>query len=201
VLVCAGCLAQPSLGEDGPATITRIEEDWVLEVGTPSPDEIAPQVFIVTTPTATLDGLHSVFEINNLSLPDFYGGGLQLQLWNGESNMAESHHDCFAALAEPDEQITFTVQMRVWDNDFRVKVINGQSSTWGPFGADDSLKVSAGCNLPHLTQYSPDKSTEFSRVGFAGHRVSKLALKQVRYYSYGVLVNTDTTERVVHSHN
>jgi hypothetical protein len=199
-IICAGFAVQPLQGDEGSPVITRIEEDWVLKLGTPNADEIAPQVFIVTTPTGHLDGLHSVFEINNLSLPDFYGGGLQLQIWNGELNMDESHHDCFAALAEPEEQVTFTVQMRAWDGNLRVKVINGQSTTWGAFGADDTLKVSTECNLPFLSQYDPAKSAEFSRVGFAGHRVKKLALKEVRYYSFGALVNTDTAERVVHSH-
>lgn len=196
----AGCLAQPSLGFGAETVITRVEEDWVLEVGTPNPDEIAPQVFVVMSPTDNLNGLHSVFEINNLSLPNFYGGGLQLQMWDGDFNAAEAHHNSFAALGEPGEQITFTVQMRLWESLLRFKILNGQSNTWGTFGTDDNFKVNRSCDLPNLNSYSPAKSAEYSRVGFAGHRVAKLALKEVRYYSYGVLVNTDTTERVVHVH-
>lgn len=196
-----GCIIQPSLAYEGGPTITRIEEDWQIEVGVPSPEEVAPQIFIVTSPTGNLDGAHAVFEINNLSLPDFYGGGLQFQLWDSDFNVAESHHNDFAALAEEGEQITFTVRMRIHENQLRFQILNGQSTTWGTFGDGEDLKLNRSTDLTHLGDYTPEKSTEFSRVGFAGHRVRKLVLKQVRYYSYGVLVNTDTTERVVHTHN
>src|SRR4051812_32960283 len=78
-------------GDDGAAPITRIEEDWKLQIGVPSPEENAPQVFVVTSPTGDRDGLHAMFEINHVTLPDYFDGGLQLQAWNGDVPLAMRH--------------------------------------------------------------------------------------------------------------
>lgn len=189
------CLAQSVSGFTGP-DISKVEEDWVIEIGEPNADEVSPQIFVVSTPSGTLDGKHAVFEINNLVLPNFYGGGLQFQTWNGETNIGECHHSNFNALATQGEQITFTLKMRVTDGQVTFNVLNGHSTTWGDFGGD-SLKLSHNSDVSDLTGYSPDKSVKFAKVGFGGNRVTKFVLKEVRYYYLGNLVTTDTTERDV----
>ena len=75
---------------------------------------------------------YSVFEINNLLLPDFYGGGLQFQTWDGETPTGERHHDDFTALSTTGDTITFTVSMKLTGGVLRFKVKNGQST---PFTA------------------------------------------------------------------
>ena len=192
-------LAGSPTSAQGPAgPITKVEEDWELVVGEPDPANNAPQVYIVNTPTGHLDGTYSVFEINNLSLPDYYGGGLQLQTWWGEINTGSLHHDSLRSLATSGETVTFTTQMRVQGNTVRFRVLNGVSTTWGTFGSNDSLTAEKGTSLPDLSAYSPEHSATNSRVGFSGNRVATLKLKRVRYYSGTDLVSTQELNRVVH---
>lgn len=181
-------------------TITAVEEDWFIQVGTPSPEETAPQITIVTTPTGHLQGHYAVFEMNHIPVPEFFSGGLQLQSWSGEQNLGARHFANTSGLAIPGEQITFTVRMSVQDGRLRFKVVNGQSQTWGNFGDEGSLRQRVFTSMTNLNGYDPDKSAEFSRVSFAGNRVSKLALKRVRYYSGSTLLDTDETERTIHAY-
>lgn len=191
-------LAGVPTSAQAPATpITKVEEDWELVVGEPDPDNNAPQVFIVNTPTDNLNGSYAVFEINNLSLPDYYGGGLQLQSWWGETNTSNIHHSSLRTLATTGESITFTTQMRVQDGQIRYRVKDGVSTTWGAFGGT-SLTITRWTNLSDLSGYSPETSATNSRVGFSGNRVQKLELKRVRYYSGLDLVSTQELSRVVH---
>lgn len=188
------CLA-PSAGAFDAQPVTKIEEDWEIQIGEPSPDEVLPQIYIVTTPTGDLDGQYSVFEINNLLLPDFYGGGLQFQTWWGDQATGEVHHSDYAALSTTGETVTFTVSMRVLDGNLYFRVKNGNSATWGAFGADPTLRIAQPSNVSDLSGYNPEKSARFSRVGSGRGRVTKFVLKQVRYYNGTTLLSTDTTPR------
>jgi hypothetical protein len=187
----------PAAGAGDLPTIDRVEEDWLIQIGVPSFDETAPQISIVNSPSGELSGKYAVFEINNLTLPDFFGGGLQLQTWSGDWNLAACHHPNVNTLALTGEQITFTTAMAVADGNLQFEVLNGQSQTWGPFGASGALKLSVTSPVSNLSGYSPNISTKYSRVSFASNRVQKLVLKQVRYFSNGNLVTTDTNSRVI----
>jgi hypothetical protein len=196
----AFCLAAPVGAFDGTSgsgqPVAKIEEDWIIVVDEPSDEEILPQLYIVTTPTGNLDGTYSVFEVNNLLLPDFYGGGLQFQTWVGKDATGEAHHDSFNALSTNGETITFTVGMKVEDGNLRFKVKNGVSTTWGAFGSDESLAIWVPSNVSDLSGYNPEHSAKFSRVGAGRGRVNKFQLQQVRYYdASGNLLSTDTTAR------
>jgi hypothetical protein len=195
-LAFACCLAPGAVAESD-LTITAIEEDWEIEIGTPAADQISPQIFVVNTPTGNLNGAHAVFEINNLNLPDFYGGGLQFQGWVGEDPFAECHHDSFGALWHEGEVVTFTTSMRATDGIMHFQVANGNSETWGTFGEGNSLRIVAGGQAESFAEYSPEASVHFSRVGFGGNRVKRFVLKKVRYYHQQTLVATDDTERDV----
>jgi hypothetical protein len=191
------CLMQTAGAFQG-ATIVKIEEDWEVVIGDPDTDSISPQLYVVTTPTADISGLYSVFEINNLLLPNFYGGGLQFQTWVDDVAVGETHHSNYSAFATSGETVTFTVGLRVYPGDglMRFRVKNGQSQTWGAFGSSPSLTIYEQSDLQNLSSYSPDKSAYYSRVGFGGNRVQKMVIKQVRYYDSNLnLVATDNTER------
>lgn len=196
--VLALCFALPAGAFDGGSgtPAMKVEEDWEIVVGEPSDDEVLPQLYVVTTPTGALDGQYSVFEINNLLLPDFYGGGLQFQTWDGDLPTGEAHHSDFAALATPGETITFTVSMKVQGGSLRFRVKNGQSTTWGTFGANNELSINQSSNVNDLSGYNPEKSAKFSRVGSGRNRVTSFRLKQVRYYDgNNNLLSTDQTVR------
>src|SRR6185436_2220855 len=110
-------------------------------------------LYVVTTPTGSIEGQYSVCEINNLLLPDFYGGGLQIQTRDGETPTGERHHDDFTSLSTTGETITFTVSMKLQGGVLRFKVKNGQSTTWGTFGRGTSLTINQASDVSSLSSY------------------------------------------------
>jgi hypothetical protein len=198
--IMAFCLAPRAGAFDGTTSgsqsVAGIEEDWIVIVDEPSEEEILPQLYVVTTPTGNLDATYSVFEINNLLLPDFYGGGLQFQTWVGKDATGEAHHNSFNALATNGETITFTVGMKLQGGNLLFQVKNGASTTWGTFGSNNSLALSVTSDVNDLSSYVPELSAKLSRVGAGRGRVTKFQLKQIRYYdSNGNLLSTDTNAR------
>lgn len=187
--------AVPASAESGP-TITKIEEDWVVQVGDPDFGSTAPQISIVTTPYDSLTKPYTVLEINNVTLPDYYGGGLQLQSWVSNVNVSSVNHSSLSSLAIPDEEIKFTMRMSIYAGRVRVRVTNGQSQTWGTFGGR-GMSLGLESELTNLNGYSPSRSVQFSRVGYAPNRVKLLQLKEVRYYSGTTLVKTDSEAKTV----
>ncbi len=191
------------LGGDGP-DIDRIEEDWEVVIGEPSPEEEAPQIVNVFSPLGNLEQDFAVFELNHRTQPDYLEGGMQLQRWTGsELDQVESwtnDRDSFL-LMTPGETVTYTLRMSLlYGSWLGFSVRNGQSETWGQFGGD-SLRLVSYTDLPNLNSYSTENSTTNSRIGFASYRVTRFVLKEVRYYSQGELVLTDTTDHVVHEYN
>lgn len=186
---------------DNAVDITRVEEDWRIEIGTLSPDEHAPQIITVMSPLGHLDGPYIVFEINHATYPDFAAGGMQLQKWFHDIRFGYRSFPNNRRLSTPGEVIEFTTRMELVDGDLIFEIRDGSSQTWQSFGGEGHLKARFH-RLPitRLNSYRPDVSTENSRVGFASHRVKQLVLKEVRYYSSDSLNARDTTPRVVHQH-
>ncbi|HUG92720.1 MAG TPA: hypothetical protein VML55_17905 [Planctomycetaceae bacterium] len=182
----------------GPAAYT-IEEDWVVEIGTPDAAGSAPQIVTAMSSTLQLADVHAVFEINHTSLPSFTPGGLQLQVWSGDDLLVYKNSSKTGTLNTLNEVITFKQVMKLSSGKVEFTINSGASTTWGTFGTSGILKASLDTTQVDLSNYSPDVSVQNSYVGFAKHRVKKLALKEVRYYDkFGNLIQHDTTERIVH---
>ncbi len=94
-------------GDDGP-DILRVEEDWYILVGDPDPDVDAPQIVSIFGPENPLTGIHSVFELNHGTQPDFADGGMQLQCWEGNTLVGDRSQHAPAELQNSNEVITFT---------------------------------------------------------------------------------------------
>jgi hypothetical protein len=186
------------LAVDEPS-ITRVEEDWQVEMATPNASEFAPQITTVISPRSDLDHSYAVFELNHATQPGFEAGGLQMQCWYGDSFIHSSRHMQAVSLDTPNEVITFTMAMSLSDRWLKFEIENGSSPTWGAFGKglNGNLKQWWYSSLENLNQYNPQNSVDNSRVGFASYRVKKLQLKTVRYYSGDTLVRTDDTPKVV----
>lgn len=183
------------------ADIVRVEEDWRIEIGTPNPAEEAPQIVTAMSPLGNLDGPYTIFELNYSTYPDFLAGGMQLQKWYHDVNLGYRNFPNYNQLNSDNEVIEFTSTMAITDGDLLFEIRNGTSQTWGSFGGQGYLKTRY-YYLPvnNLNAYSPEVSTKHSRIGFASHRVKKLVLKEVRYYSSAGLISTDETDRVVHDY-
>lgn len=200
LIVMSTCLFAASRAAADDPSIIRVEEDWRVEVGTPEPEDHAPQIVTVLSPVGNLEREHSVFELNHASFPDYTSGGMQLQFWRQDwlwGYGSTPHHQ---KLYHDNEVITFTSTMLIDGSFLEFQIVNGVSQTWSTFGGNGYLKTRYYTTLDDLDEYSPDVSAANSRVAFASHRVRKLVLTQVRYYSEDGLVATDSTPRIVHEH-
>ena len=76
-------------------------------------------------------------------------------------------------------------------------VVNGQSTSWGPFGGE-SLKLRLPVNIPNLNAYSSNLSDAKTEVTYGGNRVKRLVLKEVRHYSADdALVTSELSPKLV----
>ncbi len=181
--------------------VIRVEEDWRIEIGTPNSSEHAPQILTVMSPLGHIEGPHVIFELNHSTFPDFEAGGTQLQKWFHEVNLGYRNFPNNNRLDRIDEVIDFTSRMEIADGDLNFEIRDGTSATWNCFGGQGYLKTTFRyLPIANLNAYSPEVSTKNSRIGFASHRVRKLVLKEVRYYSSDGLITRDETDRVVHEH-
>ena len=179
--------------------ITRIEEDWELVIGEPSPNSDAPQVTCAISPLSNMNSYSAAFVVNHHDVPNFAAGGLQLQAWNSETLLASQRAPNQALLATPGETIRWTQVMKKTADGVEFEVLNGSSTTWGNFGGEGTLKVPISAPVPDLNGYNPENSVEHSGVSYAGNRVQLLVLKRVRAYTDEGLLAEDANPRVVHS--
>lgn len=185
--------AMPGLAAD----IVRVEEDWELRVATPDSENDAPQITCLFSPINDVHSVHAALELNQRSMPSFSPGGLQLQLWDGESPLAHVEAAAAGVLDQSDETVTWTQAMQVSGGVLQFTVTGGQSTTWGNFGTGE-LMIGIPTNLMHLNQYDPAVSAGNSAIGFAANRVRSLVLKQVRVYAATGEMVADTTPRPVY---
>ena len=178
--------------------VVLVEETWELEVTTTDSNSTAPQVATAISPTGNDDSVHAVFELNHQSVPSWAPGGMHLQLWEGETPLETHKHPNGKVMSDGHEVITWTQRMWLDDNVLSFDVVNGDSETWGNFGGQGYLRTSVASSLANLNGYDPDVSVENSGVTYAGNRVSKLVLKQVRIVGSNGQQHVDTTPRVAH---
>jgi hypothetical protein len=183
------------------SNVVRVEEDWVIEMRSPDPSGHAPQIINAMSSTPDLGDMHAVFELNHRTLPDYSAGGMQLQIWSHQTNLVHRPGPKSSRLNIEGEVIRYTMSMKMQEATLEFEVKNGSSSSWGAFGSEGYLKANVAATQSNLTGYSPTVSVAKSRIGYAGHRVKKFALKEVRYYAAdGTLLAKDATERIVHQH-
>ncbi len=199
VAAAAFLAAMTSAARAEEPSITRIEEDWELVIGEPSPESDAPQVTCAMSPLGDMDSYNATFVVNHHEVPDFEEGGLQLQGWNDEQLLDSKRAPNQAELATPGEVIRWTQAMWINPDGVKFEVLGGSSTTWGNFGADGTLKLNLPASIGNLNAYDPDLSVEHSGVSYAGNRVQSLVLKRVRAYTDEGLLAEDDNPRTVHS--
>jgi len=187
----AALLASAQVVAQTSPTYDRIEEDWEIVVNEPDPATNAPQLINVISPTWHLLGQYSVFEVNHITQVDYQAGGWQLQRWNGDTYQANRTSTPAAVLSTTGETLHYTLAMSVNDGVLKFMLLNGTSQSWGNFGGS-SEQLSVNAPVSNLNGYRTSLSVSNARVGFAGHRVGRFALKEVRYYSGGTVVLRDT---------
>lgn len=178
--------------------VTYVEEDWEIQIGTPDPDGEAPQIITAMSSTDRLEDVHAILEMNHATLPDYQAGGMSLQIWSSGTNLHYMVHPHKDKLHVENEVLTYTMTMKIKDGLIRFEVKNGTASSWGAYGIGGFYRT-VTTPQTEFTQYSPETSVKFSRVGYAKHRVKKFFLKESRTYdANGNLISRDTTDRIVH---
>jgi hypothetical protein len=190
--------------QPGPTVPDQIEEDWQVVVANPDPQSIGPQITTCTSPNSDPAGAFVTFYLNYQDYPSWSAGGLQVKAYGPPPSssssplLIDSSSQGSGVCETQGETITWTQRMSVSGGNLKYNVVNGQSSTWGTFGQGlGTLGVSMPCTTSDLGSYKPDYSVSKSGVSWQSNRVSSMTLVQVRYYSGGQLISTDTTARPV----
>lgn len=189
------CSFDPVVGQSSPVP-DRVEEDWVLVVATPDAAANGPQITTSMSPSGDVTvGPFVAFDLNYREYPSYTQGGMQVQVWSG-SNLLSTSTQGSNQLNTPNETITWTQFQSLQAGTVTYGINNGQSQTWGKFGQGNGLlNVTFPSTLSSLAGYSPDVSVSHSGATWESNHVSSLSLVQVRYYSGGQLILTDTTRR------
>src|SRR5262249_28717603 len=127
------------------------------------------------------------FHLNAVDVPSFCVGGLQLQAWQGDTNLAVYTSPNSAVMATDNELVTWTQYMRIVNGELRFgigsfdpTIPKPSSTTWGDFSPGMEITVPGA--LPDLSNYDPTYSAQNSGVTFGANRVLSLTLVSVRYY-------------------
>lgn len=184
------------LSADGSQPITRVEEDWQITFGSPDPNLNVPQVTMTMSPFTSLTGPHAVFEINQCTQPGYQPGGLQLQRWWGDSCQDFTNSQNQNVLQLNNDVLTFTMSVQVQNGTLTFGVSNANSQTWGTSGSGQAMTLSTSYGSSDLSLYDPNASLANSYVGFGSNRVQQAVRTQIRYYSNGTLIGTDSTQSV-----
>jgi hypothetical protein len=173
----------------------RVEEDWLLVVATPDAVGVGPQITTSMGPTADRTTAPFIaFDLNYREYPSFMPGGLQLQVWSGETLLRYSTSKT-EQFNTQGETITWTQRMSLADGQVTYKITSGTSTTWGAFG--DDLSVSFPTNVSSLAGYSPDTTVANSGASWQVNNVKTMTLVAIRYYSNDRLISTDSTARPI----
>ncbi|SIO23901.1 hypothetical protein SAMN05444166_3178 [Singulisphaera sp. GP187] len=181
--------------------IDQVQEDWSLVVASPDLDGVGPQITTCMSPVSDNSTPFVAFDMNYREFPSFSAGGLQLQVWSNGRVPTTCTQET-AQLATANETITWTQQISLSNNNLNYDILGGKSTTWGRFGqGNGNLSISFATTINDLSAYSPDYSLAKSGVTWESNHVSSMTLVQVRYYSGGQLVSTDTKSRPVNLGN
>jgi hypothetical protein len=182
-----------------PAGAVRVEEDWEIIIKEPSPATDSPQLSVVFGPSDPETKTHAVFELNHATQPSYLKGGMQLQCWWGEElvDYRNQHHP--SDLHVNNEKITFTTATQTGNNKILMEVLRGNSTSFGAFGGDTSLRAQVNLAKADLSDFDSNYSLQHSGCGWGKNRVAKFSRKAIRYYDKnGALAAQNTTERVIH---
>ncbi len=193
---CVVSMGEPLSAQD--SNVVQVEEYWELLLAQPDPNTASPQISCTLSPQANLDGWYAVWTVNYGNVPDFFPGGVQLQLWRGSECVQSVSLHPGMTLSTPNEIVRWTLGMRRVGSDLVFEVAEGQGQSWGRFGSQDGLFCVAPGGASSFTGYDPAISTSNAEVGFGGNRVVKLVLKKVRYTMADGSTREDSSPRVTH---
>jgi hypothetical protein len=176
----------------------QIQEDWQVVIGTPDTTGAGPQISTALSPVSDGSTPFFVFNLNYREAPTFSPGGLEVQVWSGDT-MTSSATRGTAQCSTTGETITWTQSISLSSGTISFAINSGKSTTWGRFGQGQQLSLgnSFTTSLSSLSGYSPATTVANSGVGWEPNCVTSMTLLQVRYYAGGKLLSTDKTTRTI----
>src|SRR4051794_40692706 len=90
----------------------QIQEDWQIVIGVPDPTGAGPQMSTALSPVNDGSTPSFVFDLNYVDSPSFTPGGMQVQVWNGDT-MLSSLTKGSAQCSTTGETITWTQTMKL----------------------------------------------------------------------------------------
>jgi len=193
--VLVGVMSLNVAQASGPAII-NIQEDWELVLGDPDPNVVGPQITCVIAPVGHAEGIYATVNLNHQDRNGFVPGGIQLQLWNGSTEIGSQCDLNLQTLDASGEAIHWTQEMTLTPSDrVRFSIRDGHCDTWGNFGP--GLACSVPTSLQSLNEYDPEVSLSNSGTVFAANRVASLKLLRVRIVYEGGQVNSLELNRSV----
>ncbi len=188
-VILSGAFALPSGGQSGP-NVVGVEEDWEVVLREPDPEKSSPQILTWISPTQSLEGQHFGVDLNLVQRPDFSSGGFQVRAFEDEKVVDNSFSENGDKLSHPGETIRWTQKMFLANNQLYCEVTNGSSQSWGTFGGPATRVRFLDAEVVTLNSYSPNRSAEWSGVGYGANRVEHFRLKTVRLYTSDGNVHT-----------
>jgi hypothetical protein len=179
-------------------SVIRVEEDWELVLGAPDEALCGPQVVTTMSPFNNINDTFFTFEINHRSAPYWTPGGLTIHQWSGDWRIQSFDRADRTVMTTTDEVVTWTQALYVNDGVLTFQIIDGASTTWGPFGYSNMFKLIQNWGVNNINSYTPDVSIGQSGPAFAGNRVKSLKIKELRLTLDDGFTLTDTTERVAY---
>jgi hypothetical protein len=178
--------------------IIKVEEDWEVVLGVPDQLVCGPQIITAMSPYNDIERTYFTLEINHRSIPYWTPGGISMHQWDGEFRVQSYDRADRTVMSTDNEVVRWTQRMYLESNRLVFEVVNGTSSTWGPFGISGLFKVKANWNKTHINEYTPAVSVAESAVTYAGNRVHSMKIKEIRLFLNDGEMLTDNTEQVVH---
>jgi len=176
VFLGAAAICAPAFGQS--SQVVSVEEHWELQISQPDTERSAPQITMVMSPTANLDGAHFLITLNHGTAPDFQSGGVHVQHYDGVDLVSSRTEDHDEVLNHEGETIRWAQRLSLDDGTLTFAVLNGESESWGHFGGDD-LSFQMPYSGSTLNTYRPAVSLTESQVGYAENRVALLVLKKL----------------------
>ncbi|MDH3718339.1 MAG: hypothetical protein OES79_09490 [Planctomycetota bacterium] len=178
--------------------VVRVEEDWELVLTEPSDAKTCPQFETAMSPHGHADADYARVTWNYREFDTFHGAGLQVQTWHGDQlqwHRSVSEQD----LSNTAEGIIWTQALETDGTTSVFRIINGQSTTWGSFGGDDTA-VQLAKSVANLNGYTTGTSTANCQITYGLNRVSLLRIKEVRRYrADGELISVDSEPKLLYS--
>src|SRR5688572_23740034 len=161
----------------GQSQVVAIEEHWELTLGQPDAERSAPQTTMVISPVGSVDGVHFLFTLNHLSIPEYQPGGMQVQWWDGDQ-LVDSTSFGSEVFSVDEETVRWQQRVSIHNEHLKFQILNGESDTWGSFGGDE-LTLNQPTTLTNLNSYRPAVSLTESQVSYAENRVGSLTLTKL----------------------